>query len=356
MSAPDTSHTSAFLEAEPAFDADADADSTTTSADEASDAESAGYESDLDSALGAEVQPSTMSLRSSVLRYREENGRTYHAYKDGAYLMPNDDLELDRLDLQHNLFLLTMGNKLHLSPLDHKKPPQRVLDIGTGTGIWAIDFADDNPASTVIGVDLSPVQPSYVPPNAYFQIEDIEEEPWSFSQKFDFIHSRMNTGGVRDIPKLFRQAYKNMKPGGWIEVTDGATATSDDGTLKEDSALYQWNQFLSKGTEALGTPFGSAPKYKEWLQGAGFINVKEVIFKWPTNPWAKHPRHKELGTWNYENIMMGLEGLCIGVFTRVLGWPKEKVDDFLAEVRNDLKNREIHAYWPIYVVYGQKPS
>ncbi|CCF46425.1 methyltransferase [Colletotrichum higginsianum] len=355
MSVPETSHAPAFLEAEPSLNTDAD--SATTSADEASDGESAGNdESDLDSSLGAEVQPSTMSLRSSILRYREENGRTYHAYKDGAYLMPNDDLELDRLDLQHNLFLLTMGNKLFLSPLDHEKPPQRVLDIGTGTGIWAIDFADDNPASTVIGVDLSPVQPSYVPPNAYFQIEDIEEEPWSFSQKFDFVHSRMNTGGIRDIPKLFRQAYDNLNPGGWIETTDGALATSDDGTLKEDSALYQWNLLLSKGTEVLGTPYGAAPTYKELLREAGFINVKEVIFKWPTNQWARHPRHKELGTWNYENVLMGLEGLCIAIFSRVLGWSKEKVDVFLAEVRNDLKNRDIHAYWPIYVVCGQKPS
>ncbi|KAK1966019.1 methyltransferase domain-containing protein [Colletotrichum sublineola] len=345
MSVADTPHVPAVVETEPSLDLDND--SATTSADEVSDSESVGGESDLDSSLGVEVQPSTVSLRSHVLRYREENGRTYHAYKDGAYLMPNDDLELSRLDLQHNLFLLTMGNKLHLAPLDRGKPPQRVLDIGTGTGIWAIDFADDNPASTVIGVDLSPVQPSYVPPNAYFQLEDIEEDPWTFSQKFDFIHSRMNTGGIRDFPALFRRAYENLNPGGWIEVTDSTPARSDDGTLTEDSALFQWCQLLSKGTAALGTPFGAAPMYKEQLREAGFVNVNEVIFKWPTNEWARHPRHKELGTWSYENAVMGVEGLCIAIFTRVLRWPKEKVDVFLAEVRNDLRNREIHAYWPM---------
>ena len=34
----------------------------------------------------------TASLASSILKYREENGRRYHAYKAGAYFLPNDDV------------------------------------------------------------------------------------------------------------------------------------------------------------------------------------------------------------------------------------------------------------------------
>lgn len=32
---------------------------------------------------------------------------------------------------------MLLKGKLHLAPLDN---PQEVLDLGTGTGIWAIDF------------------------------------------------------------------------------------------------------------------------------------------------------------------------------------------------------------------------
>ena len=39
---------------------------------------------------------------------------------------------------------------------------QRVLDVGTGTGIWAIDFADDFPDTMVFGTDISPTQPDLV--------------------------------------------------------------------------------------------------------------------------------------------------------------------------------------------------
>ena len=53
--------------------------------------------------------------------------------------MPNDEGEQDRLDLYHHIFLLLLGGRLHSAPLEN---PQKVLDVGTGTGIWAIDFAE----------------------------------------------------------------------------------------------------------------------------------------------------------------------------------------------------------------------
>ncbi|KAF9773096.1 hypothetical protein IL306_009139 [Fusarium sp. DS 682] len=64
----------------------------------------------------AEEGSSTSSLTSSILKYRQENGRTYHGYKDGQYVMPNDEQEQDRLDLQHHLFLVTLDDKIYLSP------------------------------------------------------------------------------------------------------------------------------------------------------------------------------------------------------------------------------------------------
>lgn len=53
-------------------------------------------------------------------------------------MYPNDEKEMDRLDIMHKLTEVTLGGKLNLAPI--MKNPQRILDIGTGTGIWAIEM------------------------------------------------------------------------------------------------------------------------------------------------------------------------------------------------------------------------
>ena len=119
----------------------------------------------------------TTSLKSSILNYRQLYGRTYNAYKDeGLYLMPNDEPELERLDLQHHMCVLSNRGKLFLAPIS--ETPQNVLDVGTGTGIWAIEFADEYPSANVVGTDLSPSQPSWVPPNVRFEIDNANDT-WS---------------------------------------------------------------------------------------------------------------------------------------------------------------------------------
>ena len=114
-----------------------------------------------DSSLGDDAASSryTASLTSSIERYPIENGRRYHAFKDGSYILPNDESELDRLDLTYNMLKIAMNHKLYNAPIGTS--PKRILDVGTGTGIWAIEVADELPDAEIIGTDLSPTQPTW---------------------------------------------------------------------------------------------------------------------------------------------------------------------------------------------------
>lgn len=175
--------------------------------DEAYEADNAGF-NDADSAMDAgSVYSDSTSLYSEVMRYRFENGRRYHGYKDGEYWGPNDDKQNNQLDLAHNLYLLTLDSKLFLAPIGDN--PQQVLDIGTGTGIWAMDFADQYPSAQVIGFDLSPIQPTWVAPNLRFEINDACEADWGYTKNsFDFIHTRAMYGSVADWPAFYQQTLE----------------------------------------------------------------------------------------------------------------------------------------------------
>jgi hypothetical protein len=109
----------------------------TSQESEASPADDDGLGFSSDSAFdsGSLLGDETDSLASSILHHRMENGRQYHAYRDGAYWGPNDELAKEILDFAHHMYLLTLDQKLHLAPLQN---PQTILDCGTGTGIWAI--------------------------------------------------------------------------------------------------------------------------------------------------------------------------------------------------------------------------
>jgi methylase of polypeptide subunit release factors len=53
--------------------------------------------------------------------------------------------------MHHEVMLVLLDGQLHKAPLND---PQRILDVGCGTGIWAIDTADAYPGAEVIGTDL----------------------------------------------------------------------------------------------------------------------------------------------------------------------------------------------------------
>ncbi|KKA23157.1 hypothetical protein T310_2883 [Rasamsonia emersonii CBS 393.64] len=296
---------------------------------------------------------STSSLRSSIFNYPVENGRQYHAYKSGMYSRPNDEDELDRLDLVHAMFNLVTEGRLHLAPIGNS--PQRILDIGCGTGLWCIEIGDTYPSAEIIGIDLSPTQPIMVPPNVQFEIDDIEED-WTFRRPFDYIHSRYMAGAIQDWPRLMEQCFQHTKSGGWVEFHDfDPDYYSQDGTLPKDCPLLKWLNYCREACEKRQRTLNPGGRLGQWMRDAGFVNVhveKKVL---PIGPWPKDSRLKKIGLFNATQLHDGLSGLSMRLFTNVLGWTREEVEVFLVDVRKDLKNPQIHALMDFFIAYGQKP-
>ncbi|OLN87734.1 Phosphoethanolamine N-methyltransferase 3-like protein 2 [Colletotrichum chlorophyti] len=242
-----------------------------------------------------------------------------------------------------------------MAPLE-KDNVHRVLDIGTGTGIWAIEMAEIFHNAEVTGIDLSGTQPSWVPPNVKFIIDDIES-PWIENDIFDFIMCRYMVSSIKDWPKLVENMYDHLNPGGWVELQDICVESySQDGTLTKEHALIKWNKAYEEASEIIGRDCKPGKKLKGWIEDAGFENIHHERFRIPIGPWPKDPYYRDIGIHNLIQYLDGLEGFSLRSFCGALGWTQEEVLVLLAEVRNELKSGAYHAMFDFHVVYGQKPK
>ncbi|KAF9886622.1 hypothetical protein FE257_011262 [Aspergillus nanangensis] len=245
------------------------------------------------------------------------------------------------------MFTMLLDNRLLLAPID--KNIQKALDVGTGTGIWAIDFADEYPSAQVIGTDLSPIQPSFVPPNLRFEIDDASEL-WVYpDNEFDLVHVRALYGAIADWPAFYGNALRTLRPGGWFDQLEMSIQfSSDDGTVTDDHVLAVWSKTFVAAGEKFGKTFCIADLAKGYIQQAGFQNVTEYRFKLPIGPWSRDKKLKKLGRWNQVHCEQGIEGWAMALLTRVMGV-------FLAQMRKGLRDPNVHAYFQVVSVYGQKP-
>ncbi|KAH0432988.1 methyltransferase domain-containing protein [Colletotrichum camelliae] len=333
------------FEAENTVEADTD-DGASSRADETWDE---GFDS-------ASSHSASTSMSASVRDYVFENTRRYHKYMEGRYLLPNDEPEQDREDMKHAMCVNVMDGKLHSAPLEN---PQKIVDIGTGTGIWAIDIGDEYPEADVLGIDLSPIQPDWVPPNVRFMIDDAEAD-WVWPENsLDFVHARHMCMAIKNWPGLLSEAYKSLKPGGWVELQElRFHLQCDDGTMPGPEQ-YGYGKFVDlcmSGFRSFGIDPLMMERNPELLRNCGFQNVTEKVWKVPIGVWPRDQKLKTIGLYNRSMLIDALQAVSMAPLTRGLKWSASEVEIFLIDVRKSLMNTSIHSYLTFHVVYGQKPG
>jgi SAM-dependent methyltransferase len=244
---------------------------------------------------------------------------------------------------------LSFGS-LYLAPIYNLEGGlHNVLDIATGTGLWAIEFATQFPSAVIKGTDLSPIQPDYVPPNCHFEIDDAEDT-WVYSHKFDYIHGRMLVTCFNSHLTVFSSAFEFLRPGGYIELQDVSFPFLGADDKWNGTAFKHWMGLVMDAAKALGKDWNQVPKYKEYLERVGFVDVVEHRFDIPLGTWATGEKNKTLGVWGRENLLQGLGAVSMAVLTRGLGMSTADIELLLVDVRNDLNKtgrESLHLYAPM---------
>ncbi|CAF3460849.1 unnamed protein product [Fusarium graminearum] len=313
-------------------------------------------ENDADSSIGDDVASSTTSVSSSILEYRKFQGRTYHSEKyNSEYFAPNDERQRDSIDISHHSLTLLLDGKLFLAPL--KEGPKAMLDIGTGTGIWAIDFADEYPEAEVIGTDLSPIQPSWVLPNVKFELEDATNT-WSWPDNdFDFIHIRYLIGAIADWGALFQEAFRCCKSGSYFESVEvNPLFKSDDGSINNIAPIQTWNKICRESEKAFGRSLCEVENDTQLLGEAGFVDLQVTDFKVPVGGWAKDTNLQRIGQFHRAGIENDLQGYTLMTWQKVFGSPGEEYQLFLKQMRQALRDKNVHGYMRVRFITARKPG
>ncbi|KAK1466663.1 methyltransferase [Colletotrichum cuscutae] len=229
---------------------------------------------------------------------------SYHSFRDGKYPIPNDDIEQNREETKHAMVMeLTDGKLFHASIGDS---PSKIIGLGTGTGIWAMEVGGHYPSAEVTGVDLSPIQPSWVPSNVRFFVDDVEDD-W------------------------LAEAY--------VETQDFAVnVKSDDGTMPKTGLC--WNSV--------------APRIGAFMKDDGFVNVQVRSYKVPVGSWPLDKIKRLLGRY-MRSVTEDFLGAAASKPLAALGMERTEIEVFLASVRNAIKDPNLHAYGTYYSRVGQKP-
>ncbi|KAL3957292.1 hypothetical protein ACCO45_007870 [Purpureocillium lilacinum] len=157
------------------------------------------------------------------------------------------------------------------SPVDH---PKRVLDVGTATGIWAIDMADPAPLEWTCRPEI-----------------------------LDFVHLRALYGSISDWGELYRQVFRALEPGGWLEDFELRIHLHSDAPEERDNPEHI---------------------FKRWQRSFG----RAV----PLGSWSSDPKMKQIGAYNLAFLDESLEGFALFILKEIMGWKHEEVQLFVMEM------------------------
>ncbi|CAJ0766616.1 19645_t:CDS:2 [Entrophospora sp. SA101] len=171
----------------------------------------------------AKHRPQPDVNKTCTEKFRFIEGRRYHNQKT-LYDLPNDNDEIDRLNLEHFLVRAVYQSN-YSSPInDLLTSGISVLDVGCGSGAWALEMATNYHKSEFVGIDVSPTFPvSIKPQNITFLEKNILESIPYDDESFDFVHMRFMLPAFSQKQWeeiVINEVIRVVKGGGWLELCE----------------------------------------------------------------------------------------------------------------------------------------
>ncbi len=292
----------------------------------------------------------TDTAGSGTVEVTTNEGRHYLMLGNRRYLadvpdlLPKDDQEYKRLDLEHYALRTALRGNF-AAPIDQ---PTTILDLGCGTGRWVAEMASSFPAAIVIGQDiLSPADRlraigAHQPVNLHFVAANVFETLPFSAASVAFVHMRQLAMAIpagRWLP-LIGEIVRVVCPGGWIELVEWGLA-QDGGT-----AMRVLNTWVGEVAERRGIDLTRCAKLGDLLHAA---RLREVVVRSVALPLGAYGGR--VGQMLAADTFGMLESLRALITAQQITTSRE-FDQALQAARIEVDRPVSQCIRPIHIAYG----
>lgn len=278
--------------------------------------------------------------------YVASGGRRHLA--DVPDILPKDEQEINRLDFEHHVLRYTMRGNF-AAPIGQ---PSSILDVGCGTGRWAIEMAGLFTGANVIGLDIASPgsrnsgMTERLPDNYLFVSGNVLEGMPFSNASFDFVHMRLLFTAIPAARwnDVVRELARVTRPGGWIELVEGGLP------LDGGPALDAINSWVSVIAARRGIDLGRGGQVGAMLQSAGLAHV---VFRDMYLPVGRYGGRT--GQMTAADTLALIEGLRPLITAQGVASP-QTFDRALAAARAELDHPGRQCVRPFYVAYGMRAT
>ncbi len=279
--------------------------------------------------------------RALAVRGREgvREGRSH-------YIEPNDERGIHRLDFQHFLLREAFGAN-YLAPLTQ---PRAILDVGCGTGRWAMEMAQTFPQADVAGMDMDRPSKEYEaehserPANYRFVLGNALD-PLPFSDgAFDFVHMRFLSLGIPENrwPDVVRELVRVTAPGGFVELVESVFP------IDGGPAIEQGKTWIGQAIKARGVDLALSSQVGAFLRDAGLVDVTDREARLPVCSYGGKIGH--LAAFDLLNAFRNIGTVLVGAGVMT----QATLDAALKQADDDLHSDRYRCVWPVYAAYGRR--
>ncbi|EMD34976.1 hypothetical protein CERSUDRAFT_85733 [Gelatoporia subvermispora B] len=270
--------------------------------------------------------------------FRQEVGRLFHSHGSSPYPLPVDGNEQERMRLLHEMLYKLFGRKNYIGPVPEVLSPgsrmRRVVDLGTGTGLWPLDMAEEFRYVRFDGLDIVPIQTRFPPDNVVFEIHDIASCTRFPDGAMDLVHARFIAMAVASYGQIVQEAARLLRRDGlfiayeWHEYP-AMNNRGDPNILAPASFDFFRAVSVARRMQVIWV----ATDIEEYLRNSrAFRQIESRDIQVPIGDW--HPGQADIGRLFAESLKIYAESVRYLLYNtgRTATQVDTLIDNFLVEI------------------------